>query len=252
MGFTDWSQGDSFSQSDNVEGWSQVDSFSQSDNVVDMDCSESDSSGRKRKSSELPRYNEVRVIVPNPEFNAENDIESSILFRPWEDRNMFGAGRGGAEKNPKQVEPEKEKNPKTVEPEKEKNSNQVEAERDSDQVEPQAETYKEQGEETVSFKNRLYTITFNPSNEVDLNRTGEKYKNKIKAKVKSYMDRNITFHLRYTVRLVRSNDDEEEQRHVQNFNSGNRRLIHMEDFDEEYRDHMDKINEELESFTGGS
>ena len=55
--FTDWSQGDSFSQSDNVEGWSQGDSFSQSDNVVDMDCSESDSSGRKRKSSELPRYN---------------------------------------------------------------------------------------------------------------------------------------------------------------------------------------------------
>ena len=118
--FTDWSQGDSFSQSDNVEGWSQGDSFSQSDNVVDMDCSESDTSERKRKSSELPRYNKVRVIVPNPELNAENDIESSILFRPWEDRNMFGAGRGGAEKNPKQVEPEKEKNPKKVEHEKEK------------------------------------------------------------------------------------------------------------------------------------
>ena len=64
------------------------------------------------------------------------------------------------------------------------------------------------------------------------------------------MDRNITFHLRYSVRLVRSNDDEEEQRHVQNFNSGNRRLIHMEDFDEEYRNLMDKLNEELESFTG--
>ena len=43
-----WSQGDSFSQSDIVEGWSQGDSFSQSDNVVDMDCSESDSSGRKK------------------------------------------------------------------------------------------------------------------------------------------------------------------------------------------------------------
>ena len=104
-----WSQGDSFSQSDIVEDWSQGDSFSQSD-----------TSERKRKSSELPRYNKVRVIVPNPELNAENDIESSILFRPWEDRNMFGAGRGGAEKNPKQVEPEKEKNPKKVEHEKEK------------------------------------------------------------------------------------------------------------------------------------
>ena len=63
------------------------------------------------------------------------------------------------------------------------------------------------------------------------------------------MDRNITFHLRYSVRLVRSNDGEEE-RLVTNFNSGNRRLIHMEEFDEEYRGHMDKINEELENFTG--
>ena len=79
----DDSSGDEISDrqiNDIVEGWSQGDSFSQSDNVVDMDCSESDSSGRKRKSSELPRYNKVRVIVPNPELNAENDIESSILF----------------------------------------------------------------------------------------------------------------------------------------------------------------------------
>ena len=136
---------------------------------------DSDASGKRKSSdSELPRFNKVRVIVANPELNAENNIESSILFRPWEDRNQFGAGRGEAEKNPKQVEPEKEKNPQQVEPEK-----------DSDQVEPQAETYKEQGEETVSFKNRLYTITFKPSNAIDLNRTGEKYKSKIKAKVKS-------------------------------------------------------------------
>ena len=63
------------------------------------------------------------------------------------------------------------------------------------------------------------------------------------------MDRNITFHLRYSIRLVRSNDGEEE-RHVQNFNSDNRRLIHIEEFDAEYRGHMDKINEELENFTG--
>ena len=81
----DDSSGDEISDrqiNDIVEVWSQGDSFSQSDNVVDMDCSESDSSGRKRKSSELPRYNKVRVIVPNPQFNTENNIESSILFRP--------------------------------------------------------------------------------------------------------------------------------------------------------------------------
>ena len=83
-----WSQGDSFSQSDIVEGWSQGDSFSQSD-----------TSERKRKSSdsELPRYHKVRVIVANPQLNAKNNRDPSIIFRPWEDRNQsmenqFGAG----------------------------------------------------------------------------------------------------------------------------------------------------------------
>ena len=61
-----------------------------------MDCSESDAS-KKRKSSdsECLSPNKVRVIVANPQLNAESD--SSIIFRPWEDRNqimenLFGAG----------------------------------------------------------------------------------------------------------------------------------------------------------------
>ena len=62
--FSDWSQGDK-PENDCI----------QSENVVDMDCSESDRSERKRKSSELPMYNKVRVIVPNPQFNTENNIE---------------------------------------------------------------------------------------------------------------------------------------------------------------------------------
>ena len=59
-------------------------------------------------------------------------------------------------------------------------------------MEPQAETAKEQGEETISFKDRLFTISYEPSNARDINKTGEKYKPKIKGKVKEYMDRNIT------------------------------------------------------------
>ena len=239
--FSDWSERDK-PENDWIKSDNEV-------NVLDMDCSESDRSERKRKSSELPRYNKVRVIVPNPQFNAENNIESSILFRPWEDRNQFGAGRGEAEKNPKQVEPEKEKNPQQGESEKEKNPQQMEPERDSDEVEQQAETDKEQGEETKSFKNRFYTITFEPSNTRDINRTWEKYKSRIKAKVESNMHRNITFDLVYKVRLVRSNDGGVE-RHLHNFNICNRRLLNIEEFDQEYRWHMDKINEELENFTG--
>ena len=84
--FSDWYEGDK-PENDLIQSDNEV-------NVLDMGCSESDRSERKRKSSELPMYNKVRVIVPNPQFNAENNIESSILFRPWEDRNQFGAGRG--------------------------------------------------------------------------------------------------------------------------------------------------------------
>merc|ERR1711954_445314 len=89
-----------------------------------------------------------------------------------------------------------------------------------------------------------------PSNARDINRTGEKYKSRIKANVQSNMHRNITFHLRYKVRLVKSNEGEEE-RLVQHFNSGNRRILDMEEFDEEYRGHMEKINEELENLLIG-
>ena len=220
---------------DIVEDWSQGDSFSQSNKPE-----------RKRKSSdsELPRYHKVRVIVANPQLNAENNTDSSIIFRPWEDRNQsmgnqFGAGRGEPEKNP---QPENEE---LLEPDQ-----NHQHEKDSHEVEPQAETAKEQGEETISFKDRLFTISYEPSNARDINKTGEKYKSKIKGKVKEYMDRNITFHLRYKVRLVKVDMEGEEERVVKHFNSGNRRLLDMEEFDEEYRGHMDKINDELENYTG--
>ena len=81
-------------------------------------------------------------------------------------------------------------------------------------------------------------------------KTGEKYKPKIKGKVKEYMDRNITFHLRYKVRLVKVDMEGEEERVVKHFNSGNRRLLDMEEFDEVYGEHMDKLNDDLENYTG--
>ena len=61
--FSDWSQGDK-PENDCIQSDNEVDG-------LDMDCSESDTSERKRKSSdsELPRYNKVRVIVANPELN---------------------------------------------------------------------------------------------------------------------------------------------------------------------------------------
>ena len=46
-----------------------------------MDCSQSNASKRRKSSdSECSRPNKVRVIVSNPQLNAESD--SSIIFRP--------------------------------------------------------------------------------------------------------------------------------------------------------------------------
>ena len=50
--FSDWSQGDK-PENNCIQSENEVD-------VVDMDCSESGTSERERKSSELPRYNKVR------------------------------------------------------------------------------------------------------------------------------------------------------------------------------------------------
>ena len=59
--FSDWYEGDK-PENDLIQSDNEV-------NVLDMGCSESDRSERKRKSSELPMYNKVRVIETNPELN---------------------------------------------------------------------------------------------------------------------------------------------------------------------------------------
>ena len=237
-----------------------------------MEWSESVEEDKKRKlcDSECPIPQKVKVIEPHPQFGVGNNTEASNIFRPWEgmnqdmenNTNIFRPWEGmnqGIENNTNQfgagrVEPEKEKNPQ---PENEELPEQNhEHERDSHEVEPekeknpQPETAKEQGEETISFKDRLFTILYEPENARDIQKTGEKYKPKIKGKVKEYMDRNITFHLRYKVRLVKVDIEGEEERVVQHFNSGNRRLLDMEEFDEVYGGHMDKLNDELENYTG--
>ena len=119
-----------------------------------MDCSESDKPERKRKlsDSECPRPHKVSVIVPNPQLNAGNNTDPSIIFRPWEDRNQsmenqFGAGNKAGPSH--QVEPEKEKNPQQVEPE----AGEIKGEK--------------------SFKNKLFNITYEPTNKKDIYKTGE-------------------------------------------------------------------------------
>ena len=212
---------------------SQFDEFSMSwDESVERD--------RKRKSSDnespIPqKCQRVSVIAHTPNVT------------------QLGAGR---------VEPEKEKNPKQENEELLEQSHQHE--NDSHQVEPEKEknpqpvAAKQQdgvirkGEKTISFKNRLFQITYEPKNGKDIFKTGVKYKPKIKGKVQEYMDRNIQFFMVYKVKLVKVNANGEEERVDAFLNSANRRVLDMDQFDEVYGQHMDKINEDFESYTGES
>ena len=199
------------------------------------------------------------MIEPNQEFGVGNNTEASNIFRPWEgmnqdmenNTNIFRPWEGmnqGIENNTNQfgagrVEPEKEKNPQPENEELLEQSHQHE--NDSHEID------NDMGEEkTINFKNRLFTISYQPRDSNDILSTGKKYKAKIREKVEEYIDRNIQFHIVYKVSLVKVDMEGEEERQVAFLNSGNRRLLDMEQFDEVYSEHMDKINEEFDTYTG--
>ena len=138
----DWSESDK-PENDCIQSDIEVDG-----NGLDMDCSESDKPERKRKSSdsECSRPNKVRVIVANPQLNAGNNTDPSIIFRPWEDRNQsmenqFGAGNKAGPSH--QVEPEKEKNLQQENDVGEENNSYV---------------------DISGFNGKLYTRQFKPTN----------------------------------------------------------------------------------------
>ena len=90
------------------------------------------------------------------------------------------------------MEPEKEKNPKQENEELLEQSHQHE--NDSHEIDD------DMGEEkTISFKNRLFTISYRPKDTNDILSTGVKYKPKIRGKVEEYIDRNTQFHIVYKV-----------------------------------------------------
>ena len=145
-----------------------------------------------------------------------------------ETNQQFGAGR---------VEPEKEKNPQQ----------EIRQSHQPERVN-QHEMDIEMGEEkTISFKNRLYTIRYQPENFNDILTTGVKYKPQIRAKVQEYIKRKILFHSE----LEKYSDGEEDTQDAY-FHSANRRILDMEQFDEVYDEAMDKINQNFEIYMGES
>ena len=206
----------------------------------------------------------------------ESDNESSITLKR-ENVTQFGVGR---------VEPEKEKNPQNeqlsdkkdrkrksdessipqkrknvivhtshvpqieagrVEPEKEKNPQHE----NNPIIDKQQDVIIKKRERLKTYKNTLFQITYDPHNANDILKTSEKYKPKIKGKVQEYIGKGVRFFMVYKVKLVKFNIEGEEEIKVNAYlNSGNKRVLEMAQFDDVYSQHMAKINQEFENYTG--
>ena len=89
-----------------------------------------------------------------------------------------------------------------MEPEKEKNPLQEIRKSHQPETVNQHEIDNEMGEEkTISFKNRLFTISYQPKDTNNILTTRVKYKPKIRGKVQEYINQGIRFHLVYKVEL---------------------------------------------------
>merc|ERR1711954_91970 len=132
-----------------------------------------------------------------------------------ETNQQFGAGR---------VEPEKEEN-------------------------PQHEKVDEEYMDKYAFNGKLFSRLYKHRGSNDILKVGQQYKSKIRESLQEHINHGIRFYIVDKVELEKYHDGEEESTDVY-LHSANRRLLHMEEFDEEYDEAMDKINEELENYTG--
>ena len=72
-------------------------------------------------------------------------------------------------------------------------------------------------------------------------------KKKIEEFLQKKKEKHIQFYMVYRVILVKIRSDREEERMETYLRSSNRRLIHMDEFDEVYREQMEKINQKLDA-----
>ena len=118
-------------------------------------------------------------------------------------------------------------------------------------IDKQQDAIIKRRERLKTYKNTLFQITYDPHNAHDILKTGRKYKPKIKGKVQEYIGKGVRFYMVYKVKLVKFNIEGEEEIKVNAYlNSSNRRLLDMVEFDDVYSQHMSKIQNEFENFTG--
>merc|ERR1712081_41934 len=205
-----------------------------------------DEASRKRKSSEI---------------EADGQMSAKMHKSMIETNQQFGAGR---------VEPEKEKNP----PQENEDLLVQNQEKDSHQVEPEKEKNPPQenegllvqnqenvGEEVEeyvdrsAFNERLYTRQYKHRGSNDILQAGQQYKVRIMRLLDHYMKKNgsVTFFMVYQCKLMKYNLDDDTVVYTEvYFHSRNRRLLSIQEFEENYQNAIDTINGKLGDYMGES
>merc|ERR1712081_106575 len=205
-----------------------------------------DEASRKRKPSEM---------------EADGQMSANMSKTMIETYQQFCAGR---------VEPEKEKNP----PQENEGLRLQNHEKDSHQVEPEKEKNPQQenegllvqnqenvGEEVEeyvdrsAFNERLYTRQYKHRGSNDILQAGQQYKVRIMRLLDHYMKKNgsVTFFMVYQCKLMKYNLEDDTVVYTEvYFYSRNRRLISIQEFEENYQNAIDTINGKLGDYMGES
>ena len=106
------------------------------------------------------------------------------------------------------------------------------------------------GYERTALKNKLVQVGYKLENCVDVYDASEKYRERIKEKIGEYLNEStLLIYITYECKYIKYDyefDDEEEVIH--DFYGGRRRISHIADFDEIYKEFTESINEKICDF----
>merc|ERR1712082_32411 len=122
-------------------------------------------------------------------------------------------------------------------------------EQNPEQLEPENNDYQDR----TAFNERLFSRQYKHRGSNDILQAGQQYKVRINRLLQHYINNNcaVTFFMVYKCKLIKYNldDDKEEYTEVY-FNSRNRRLLSIEEFEENYEQASDTINEKVGDYMG--
>ena len=106
-----------------------------------------------------------------------------------------------------------------------------------------------------AFNERLYTRQYKHRGSNDILQAGQQYKVRIMRLLDHYMKKNgsVTFFMVYQCKLMKYNLDDDTVVYTEvYFHSRNRRLISIQEFEENYQNAIDTINGKLGDYMGES